>query len=111
MKGKRIIGSGTLILMVMMSVFVDCVQFLLDWVPVVGWLLNIILDAVVLGIYWLWFKMKGVNFSQGGAPAVSFVVGALLDLVPFVSAFAWTLDVVMVAMTARNPVEEGNMIQ
>ena len=101
----RTISKGMLILMLMVSVLVDIGQLLLDLIPGIGWAINIAVDLCVGWVYFLWFKICGVKFKKG--PLISFAAGAILDMIPYVSAFAWTLDVLMVYATAKTAPKQG----
>lgn len=96
---KRRIGPGMFILLLMTSVLVDAIQLGLDFFGV-GVVVNVVIDLFVAWIYWLWFKMLGVKFNNKGVLG-SFIGGVILDFVPFMSAFAWTLDVIGVYFSVK----------
>lgn len=97
MKNKKI-GLGTLVLMLMLSVLVDLVELVLDFFGI-GIIAAFLIDPVVGFIYFVWFKFIGIKFDK--SVWVSYIGGALLDLIPFVSALAWSLDVLGVYFSVK----------
>ena len=66
-----------------------------------GFLVTWIISIWAWLTFYLWFKLKGVNFMQG-KNALKLVGGGVIEIVPipFVSALpAWTAVVVMLIIT------------
>ncbi|MES2060076.1 MAG: hypothetical protein V4438_03535 [Patescibacteria group bacterium] len=94
MNGKQRIGSAAAIVFVTFALAVDLLQILLD-VVVIGAVVNRIIDIVVLILFWIAFKLKGVNFTK--TRALIFFGLALIELIPGVDVFPlWTIDIIAV---------------
>lgn len=94
-KGKGL-NNSTIGLMVGVALFFDTLQALLT--PIfMGWLVM----PVAYGTFWLWFKMKGLNFfTMKRAPTLG--IGALLEIIPGIDVIpAITFTVIRVALDSR----------
>jgi len=88
------ISKGMLMLLLMFSVLVDVGQFLIDFIPIAGWIVSAVIDFFVGLIFGLWYKMLGVQYSKG--VILSYITGFILDLIPYVDVVGWTVDVLLV---------------
>lgn len=103
---KGSISLGMLVALLMFSVFVDIIQAIIDLLELIDVTIittpavNAAIDLVAGYIFYMWFKVLGVNFKNKGV-LISFLGGMILDFIPFVDSFAWTADVLMVYVTSR----------
>lgn len=96
MQENKGLSSATIGLMIVVALFFDTIQALLTPV-LVGYFVPIISYPT----FWLWFKMKGLNFfTMKRAPTMA--VGALLEIIPGVDVIpAFTFTVIRVALDAK----------
>jgi hypothetical protein len=83
------------------SIFFDIIEGLLDFIPLVGWAVNIFIDIFAFLTFYVWFKILGVSFVRTRR-SLAFIAGFILGAIPFTSWFAWTLDVVLVIIDVNN---------
>lgn len=88
-------------LMVALAVFFDGTQFLLNFIPVLGQILNFFVDIFAFLSFYVWFKTYGITFmtrtrsiAMGGAWIIE-VIPILNDLP------AWTAAVLIVIGTTK----------
>lgn len=92
------ISSATGFFMLLAAGFMDGLQILLEW-AIIGLFINWFIDICVWGLFFLWFKSKGVNlmnFKKG----LVFNGLAFLEIIPVVGELPlWILDIsIMIAM-------------
>ncbi len=102
------IGIEMLILMLMFSFVVDIIELILDFLGV-GVVINIGIDVAVGYVFWLWYKILGVKFTKG--PLISYISGFILDLIPFIDSFAWTVEVLGVYFTTKGRFVKNSVIK
>lgn len=90
------------ILMIWLALFYDGIQFLLNFIPVVGNLLSAILIGLWAWLsFYIWFKIKGVNFSKPTRSITLFGAG-ITEMVPLLNVLpAWTLAVLILIATTK----------
>jgi hypothetical protein len=86
------------------AIIVDLIEVPLMVIPVFGWILIVIIDFCAWGMFYMMFRRRSVKFNNFRR-FVSFNSGLILDLIPFINTFAWTIDVLMVIGTVKK--EEG----
>ncbi|MBX4210600.1 hypothetical protein KW783_01360 [Candidatus Parcubacteria bacterium] len=87
--------------MIAVALSIDGVQFLLTFIPIVGWIINMILSGMAWLIFYMWFKSRGISF---GSPkrALSLNGGFLLELIPIFDALpGWTATVMILVFSTR----------
>lgn len=99
---KQKIPSSTAILMIGLALFFDGLQFFLNLIPFVG---NALSSIFVVPFAWLsfyvWFKIRGVDFVSPKRSLTLFGAG-FLELIPILNVLpAWTLAVVALIITTR----------
>ena len=88
-----------LVLLLMFAVLVDVIQLLIALIPVAGWIISAVIDFIVGIIYGFWYKMLGVKYTKG--VLISYLAGFVIGLIPYVDAFGWVIDVLLVYATSR----------
>lgn len=86
--------------LVAVSIFFDVIELLFDLIPVLGWIINLLVDIFAGLTFYVWFKILGVSFFST-RKWLSFASGFILGAIPFTSWFAWTLDVILVIVAIR----------
>jgi hypothetical protein len=76
------ISDGTWWIILGVALFVDVLEFVLVFIPVVGEILSEFVDWVAFGGLWLSFKMLGVNYS--GKNRTMFI-GVLVGMIPVIN--------------------------
>lgn len=100
MPEKRI-SSFTAGFMITVAVFFDGIQFLLNLIPLIGTASAEVLGIIAWLIFYIWFKMKGVSFSDTKKSA-ALLLGGIVELMPVLSALpAWTLSTVLIIALTR----------
>lgn len=93
------INKSTAVMMVCVSIFIDLIQFLLNFIPIIGWIVIWIINLIVWLTFYIWFRARGVNFS-GSKKANNLAVAFVLELIPILDALpAWTFAVVSIIGT------------
>jgi hypothetical protein len=87
---------------------IDLIEAPLTFVPVIGWLGIGLIDIIAWVTFYIWFRRLGVSFLNFPR-FLYFNSGLLLDLVPFINIFAWTLDVSMVLWSVKQEERQQNL--
>jgi hypothetical protein len=85
---------------VAVSIVFDLIQAALIFVPIIGWILNLIIDGIAWLTFYIMFHRRGVKFNTFER-FMFFSSGIILDLIPFINTFAWTIDVLLVIKTVK----------
>jgi hypothetical protein len=94
------IGNITLWFMVAVAIFFDALQFLVNIIPFLGWILSLMVDIFAFGTFALWFKFNKIEFTAkrnmflGGGFLLEFI--PLLNSVPF-----WTISIIIIALDLK----------
>lgn len=84
--------DSTKLLMMMTAGIVDFLQFIINFIPVAGQIINSILTISTGFVFWLWFKLNGIPFNR--KRTTWFMSGFIIELLPFLNAIpTWTLSV------------------
>jgi len=87
--------------MVIVALFFDAFQFLINLIPIAGQLLAGGVEFVAFGIFYFWFKNYDVSFATPKRAALM-TTSFILELVPFLNILpSITLAVLLVALDAR----------
>lgn len=98
---ERKIDNTTFVLMLCVAVCIDSVQFALNFLLIIGWIIIWMMNVLAWLTFYLWFKIKGVNFSNPKR-GLSLFGGFLIELIPVINALpAWTMAVVLIAGSSR----------
>lgn len=101
------IGTATGVMMVSVAALFDLVQFFLNWIPFLGWILTSLLGVVAWLTFLLWFKMHGVDFVKPSR-ALTLGGGFLIELIPIVNDLpAWTVAVLILIASTRTKAHLG----
>ncbi|MDP6388187.1 MAG: hypothetical protein QGG63_02855 [Candidatus Pacebacteria bacterium] len=90
-------------LMIAAAGVIDGVQFLFNLIVVIGWIIVPFIGISAWLMFYLWYKLKGINFLDSGARlAITICTGALLEIIPVLNAFpAWTISVAIMFFIVR----------
>jgi hypothetical protein len=106
----------TIFWMVLTAVLIDIGQILIQFIPVLGQALSVLLNVIFgLGFY-IWFKLHGVNMAST-RKALTFFGGGLLDSFSIGILPAWTIDIILIIVferleekvLAKNPLAEATL--
>ena len=90
-KKEHRISGATGFFMLLVAGSMDGLQILLEW-AVIGLFINWFIDICVWGLFFLWFKSKGVNFNL--KKGLIFNGLAFLEIIPVVGELPlWILDI------------------
>ena len=87
--------TTTVWLMIMVALFFDVLQILLDFL-LLGWLVPIIAAPT----FWLWFRIHGISFMKPKR-FLTFGGATLVDFVPVLGWFAWMVAVSYLALSSK----------
>ncbi|MDO8510421.1 MAG: hypothetical protein Q7S15_02245 [bacterium] len=101
MREKADISDITAAFMVGTALVYDGVQFLLTFIPVLGWLISSIIGLWAWMHFFTWFKIRGVSF--GSSKRTLTMGGSLVaEVLPILNALpAWTFAVVMILISVK----------
>jgi hypothetical protein len=101
--GEGHISSGTMWLMVSVAGLVDFTQFILSFIPIVGWIITMILALFAEMGFLLWFKIKGVSYSKNPKSFLAtWVIVPIIEIIPIVNALpSFTTGVLITCAKAR----------
>lgn len=107
---KRIkIGAMQGTAMIFVALAIDGVQFLINFIPLVGWIFVSILSIGVAFMFWSWFKLNGVSFLRGKAALLrvaTISIGAFIEIFPVLNSLpAWTGTVIIMLVIVK--LEDG----
>lgn len=81
--------------MVSVIAFLELIQIVLNFIIGPGWIIIWIMNVPILLTYFLWFKIKGVDFSP--RRALNLGGWSLMEMVPIFNAFpCWTFAVIRI---------------
>ncbi len=83
------------------SILFDLLQAGLDFVPGVGWALNVGVDIIAWITFFLMLRKRGIYLNSFRKIA-TFNLGLILDLFPFINIFAWTIDMLAIIAISRS---------
>ncbi|KKT20194.1 MAG: hypothetical protein UW04_C0034G0002 [Parcubacteria group bacterium GW2011_GWB1_43_8] len=93
-KKEHRISGATGFFMLLVAGSMDGLQILLEW-AVIGLFINWFIDICVWGLFFLWFKSKGVNLMNLKKGLI-FNGLAFLEIIPVVGELPlWILDIFM----------------
>jgi len=93
---KKGLDNTTIALMVSVALFYDALQVLLALV-FMGWIISIL----ALLTFYLWFKMRGLNFVRPKRAAL-LGGGFIIELIPLINILpAWTFAIVFLALDSK----------
>ncbi len=99
-QSQQRINNVTAIFMIAVALLYDAVQAFLDFI-LIGLAINWILDIWAWLTFFIWFKLKGVSFTNPKR-AVSLNGGFILELIPAVNALPiWTAAVIILIITVK----------
>lgn len=101
---QNLLTKEDIVKIVGVAAAIDAFEFVLQFIPVIGWMLIPVVDVLAWLTLYLMFKKRGVKFNNFKR-FMYFNSGLILDLIPFINTFAWTVDVIMVISTVKK--EEG----
>lgn len=93
--------------MLAVAICVDSTQMLVDllhFIPAVGnilaWITSTLLSIVTWLTFFIWFKIKGIDFTSGKQATkrlLAFAGGFLAELIPVIDALpAWTFSIIFI---------------
>lgn len=86
---KRHISKPVAGIMVTAAVIIDCAQFAINLVPVLGQFFGLMLSFIGFVSFLVWFALLGVNFFTGRKAGLKMMAGfgaTIVELVPLVQA-------------------------
>ncbi len=101
MKTHGILSKQDMINLLATSVAFDLLQNALDFIPAVGWVINIGVDIVAWIVFFFMLRKRGI-YLNSFTKIAAFNSGFLLNLFPFISFFGWTLDMLAIIAISRS---------
>jgi len=95
------LNSITIAFMIAVALFYDVFQVLINLIPILGQILSALIGLFAFLTFYLWFKLKGLNFANPKRAAY-LGGGFLIELVPILNILpAWTLAVTLLALNSK----------
>lgn len=80
--------------MVGTALLFDTLQFIIEFVPVVGQIISMLITGIAWATFLLWFKIKGVKFTR--VRKLAFATGGILEFLPVGNMLPlWTISVLI----------------
>lgn len=104
-KKRQRIGNMQGAFMIAIAGSVDGIQFLLNFIPFIGWILTALVSIFAWLTFFAWFKFNGVGFLEGKAVVfkVALLFGvSILEIVPLLNSLpAWVVYTVIMVILVR----------
>ncbi len=98
---KPKISDPIKVLMLVVAVFFDVVKFGINFIPILGQVLAILVGIFAQMTFWLWFKMKGVSYNSAKR-LIPVISATLIGFVPFLDMIPdLTLEMIFVLGTLK----------
>lgn len=95
------LNNITIVFMVSVALFYDAVQGIINLIPILGQILSGLISMFAFLTFYLWFKLKGLNFVTPKRAAY-LGGGLLIELIPILNILpAWTLAVTLLALDSK----------
>jgi hypothetical protein len=105
-KPKHRVGNVAMMLMLMASILLDGVQILLQFIPIIGQIISLLLGVLAAVFFALWFMLLGVNYFSGkkaGVKLAAVFSSVIVEIIPIVDALpAISFGVLAVIMASRS---------
>lgn len=102
---RQRIGNMQGALMIAVAATVDGIQFLLNFIPFVGWIFTALISIFAWLTFFVWFKFNGVGFLEGKAAVLKFslIFGvSILEIIPVLNDLpAWIAYIVLMILIVR----------
>lgn len=86
-------------LMVSLAIVFDLINFLINFIPIIGQIISIFVSIVGYSIFIIWFMLKGIKLTTKKR-AASMGIGCIIELLPLVNMLpAMTASVVLTILT------------
>jgi len=99
------VGSFATGFSIVIALLFDCLQFILNFIPVMGQVVSWFITFFAFSIFTVFFALLGVNYFSGkkaSAKIISFLSSAVIELVPIVNALpAMTLGIIGILVAVR----------
>lgn len=83
---------------VLLAFVIDVIQFVIDLIPVLGWILNIFIEIIAGILLWVCLNKVGIK-TKSSKKKITFGIGFVANFIPFVGSIAsWTVDMVVIIM-------------
>lgn len=103
------IPNSTGAIMLTFALFIDILQALLEFM-IIGLILNPLITIITWLIFWLWFNIRGVNFSKSTKRVLSTAFTALVEMTPLSFLPTWSFNTFYLIYTARQEDAQYNRI-
>jgi hypothetical protein len=90
------------VLMVGVAVVIDGVQFLLNFIPFLGWIFVSLISVFAWLTFFTWYKFNGITFTDSILRFITMVAVAIAEVLPvFNSIPAWVASVLIMLVIVR----------
>lgn len=103
-KRKRI-GNMQGALIIGVAGVIDGVQFLLNFIPFIGWIFVSLLSIFAWMTFWFWFKLNNISFLKGKTALLRLAalsIGGIIEIIPIVNDLpAWIIAVAIMFVVVK----------
>lgn len=93
-------------LMIIVAAIIDGIQFLLNFIPLVGWIMTALVSIFAWLTFFTWFKFNGVSFLDGKTAVLKFssIFGvSILEIFPILNDLpAWVVFTIIMFFLVRS---------
>ena len=95
------LSNITIGFMIIVAFIYDMIQATLQLLPILGQILASLISIFAFLTFYVWFKVKGLNFSTVKRSMYLFG-GLAIEIIPIVNALpTWTLSVTLLALNSK----------
>ncbi len=100
-----------ILLVVLLALVVDIAQLILDFIPLVGWAINVVIDIFFGIVFYALLNAIGIK-TRGFKKRAAFLVGLVANAIPVVGDIAlWTFDILIIVwLDARERRQTEKMV-
>jgi hypothetical protein len=103
---KHRVGNVAMTLMLITSILFDGVQILLQFIPIIGQVISLLLGVFAAAFYAIWFMLLGVPYFKGKKAGVKLAAAfssVIVEIIPIVDALPGiTFGVLAVILASRS---------
>ncbi len=100
MNEERGLSNATIFFMIVVALFFDAIQIVIQLAIVAGQIISEVLNVVVFLIFFLWFMIHGIRFLKPKR-LLAFGGGFLVEAMTLGILPVWTISVAITALDAR----------
>ena len=95
-ENRRRVSNIQGVFMIAVAGVVDGIQFLLNFIPIMGWIFSALVSVFAFLLFYLWFKLNGVTFMESILKFIIRFVVMVLEIIPVLNFLPlWFLSTII----------------